>query len=324
MEPQHENTVITVEKMSVIYKSDSCTVRRYEDELGDCIVAYHDVFPGIRFIYKEFHRQNCILRLQAPTRNVLVVEHCREGRVECPADETYFYLEAGDVAIRRTDGAICDISFPADHYHGVDIMIDIERTPHSLNCILEDVDITPAMLMEKFHMEDNSFRFLRQNHHMEHIFSELYSVPDSVKKGYLKIKVLEVLLFLSGLELEETAPVTRQLSPGQVRLAREVYQYLTEHMTKHITTDQLARNFNTSATRLKDSFRRAYGTSVQAFISEQRIRSAAELLRRTDRKVADIAGEFGYANASKFAAAFQRVMGETPTQYRSKHTDNLK
>lgn len=88
------------------------------------------------------------------------------------------------------------------------------------------------------------------------------------------------------------------------------------------TIEQLSQVFNVSPTRLKDSFRRAYGISIHAFVSEQRMRSAAELLRRTDRKVADIAGEFGYANASKFAAVFQRVMGETPTQYRAKQGNN--
>lgn len=318
MELQHENAVITVEKMSVTYRSDSCTVQRYEDELGECVVAYHRVFPGILFSYKEFRRQNCILRIQTPTKNVLVIEHCREGRVECPSEENYFYLEAGDIAIRWTDGTIRDISFPANHYHGIDIMIDIEQIPCSLDSIFEKINISPSMLVEKFRMEDNSYHFLRQNPHVEHIFSELYSIPDSVKEGYLKIKVLEVLLFLHGLELEEIAPATRRLSPGQVRLAREVHQYLTEHLTKHITNDQLARHFNTSATQLKDSFRRAYGTSIQTFVSERRMQSAAELLRETDRKVADIAAEFGYANASKFAAAFQRVMGETPTKYRLK------
>lgn len=38
--------------------------------------------------------------------------------------------------------------------------------------------------------------------------------------------------------------------------------------------EQLARQFNTSATRLKASFRLAYGTSIRAFVMDQRVRAA--------------------------------------------------
>ena len=44
---------------------------------------------------------------------------------------------------------------------------------------------------------------------------------------------------------------------------------------------------------------------------------AAELLRSTDRTVLDIAGQFGYDNASKFARAFRDVIGVSPNEYRS-------
>ena len=44
---------------------------------------------------------------------------------------------------------------------------------------------------------------------------------------------------------------------------------------------------------------------------------AAELLRQTNRTVLDIAGQFGYDNASKFAKAFRDVIGVSPREYRS-------
>ena len=44
--------------------------------------------------------------------------------------------------------------------------------------------------------------------------------------------------------------------------------------------------------------------------------AAAELLRST-RTVTDIAGEFGYDNSSKFASAFQSVLGRSPAEYRA-------
>lgn len=313
-----ENAIITREDLSVISHTDSGTDYRYEDRRGHCTISYHRVFPGICCADKEFYGRDRVLRLQTPADHILVIEHCREGRVECGAEEALFHLGAGDAVIRRTDGSIRDIRFPAEHYHGIDIMIDMEKAPRSFGHMFQEVDIALGVLMERLHRSENAFLFFRQDPHMEHIFSELYSAPTSVRQGYRKLKILELLLFLTGMDGMRPAPVKRQLSMGQVRLAEEVRQYLMEHLMERQTIEQLCQRFSVSATRLKDSFRQAYGISIQAFVSEQRMLTAAERLKQTDRKVADVAGEFGYSNASKFAAAFQRVMGDTPAQYRSK------
>lgn len=109
-----------------------------------------------------------------------------------------------------------------------------------------------------------------------------------------------------------------RVNRGQITLAHGVCRYLKEHLHTHITTEELAKQFGVSQSQLKVSFRGVYGVSVQAYHRELKIRTAAQLLRTTERTVLDIAGEFGYANGSKFAAAFQRVMGMTPNEYRMK------
>lgn len=52
----------------------------------------------------------------------------------------------------------------------------------------------------------------------------------------------------------------------------------------------------------------------------QKMHSAAQLLIHTEKSIAEIAEEFGYSNTSKFSAAFQAVMGDTPGDYRRCHT----
>ena len=47
--------------------------------------------------------------------------------------------------------------------------------------------------------------------------------------------------------------------------------------------------------------------------------AAALQLIHTERTVTDIASEFGYDNTSKFSAAFAKIMGETPAEYRKQH-----
>ena len=157
----------------------------------------------------------------------------------------------------------------------------------------------------------------RSSPRVKHVFSELYAVPEGIRKGYFKVKVLELLLFLSVLPVPPVALEQRCFTNSQVTLAKEVCQYLTDHMDSKITIQELSGQFNASATLIKSSFRGVYGMSPSAFLRAQKMHSAADLLRNSNRTVLDIAGQFGYDNASKFAKAFRDIIGVSPNEYRS-------
>lgn len=53
--------------------------------------------------------------------------------------------------------------------------------------------------IEKNICKENRLCIVRANPSIEHIFSELYYVREQRKAGYIKIKMLELLLFLSDL-----------------------------------------------------------------------------------------------------------------------------
>lgn len=66
-----------------------------------------------------------------------------------------------------------------------------------------------------------------------------------------------------------------------------------------------------------------HGIPVSAYIRILKMQSAAARLIRTDTAILEIAAEFGYSNAGKFAFAFQKIMGETPGEYRKIHGEAL-
>ena len=68
---------------------------------------------------------------------------------------------------------------------------------------------------------------------------------------------------------------------------------------------------------INTSFRGVYGMTPAAFLRAQKMHAAALLLRESDRTVLDIASQFGYDNASKFAKAFRDVIGVPPNSYRA-------
>ena len=157
---------------------------------------------------------------------------------------------------------------------------------------------------------------MRENISIEHIFSELYSVPENIRKGYHKVKVLELLLFLSGLEYKGESEERRYFSRSQVTAAKEAKKYLLAHLDEHITITELADMLGISPTSLKICFKGVYGDTINGYITNYKMQKAASLLKNTDKSVLEIAGIVGYNNGSKFAGAFRRVMNKSPNEYR--------
>lgn len=211
--------------------------------------------------------------------------------------------------------------FPLRHYHGITIRIDLAETPRCLSCLLDDVTVQPQAIAKKFCGENGGF-IARENPSFEHIFSELYSVPAEIQKGYFKIKVMELLLFLSALDIKQDEFDNRSYTRAQVDLAKDVSQYLLAHMDDRITLEQISEQFHVSGTHIKNTFKGVYGVSLGAYIRTQKMESAAYMLEYTDKSILEIAGEHGYDNSSKFASAFRSVKGVAPNEYRNLNCKN--
>ena len=78
------------------------------------------------------------------------------------------------------------------------------------------------------------------------------------------------------------------------------------HRDQRVTAAQLGRELGVSTEQLRASVQQMYGKPLYQCIRAYKMRVAARLLEETDRTVLDIAGEFGYGNSSKFAAASER------------------
>ena len=244
---------------------------------------------------------------------VLAIDHCREGRMERQHESGHYFLAPGDLSVTLLSDAQGTARFPTGHYHGVTVTLDPKRAPDCLSCILQDVNVRPAMLAEKF-CDRSGYFAARSSARVEHIFSELYQVPEAFRMCFFKVKLLERLLFLSALELPAGR---RSYSGAQVLLARRAAEYLEQNAGDCGTASELAAHFGVSPAQLSASFRGVYGMTPAAFLRAQKMHGAAALLRTTDRTVLDIAGQFGYDNASKFAKAFRSVIGVAPNAYRS-------
>lgn len=109
------------------------------------------------------------------------------------------------------------------------------------------------------------------------------------------------------------------LSKLQADLAKETAAYISENLDRKVTVAELSGRFHVSQTHLQNAFKGMYGVPVSSYTRILKMQYAALRLIHTDIAVLDIAAEFGYSNAGKFASAFHRIMGETPGEYRKMH-----
>src|SRR5882672_7994583 len=81
----------------------------------------------------------------------------------------------------------------------------------------------------------------------------------------------------------------------------------------------LARTAHLSPAHFSREFRRAFGETPHQYLLTRRLERAAELLRNTDRSVADICFTVGLTSVGSFTTSFGRAFALSPTAYRAAH-----
>ncbi len=233
----------------------------------------------------------------------------------------FFYLGAGDMSVHRSGGSRATLRCPTGCYDGVSILIDPGLAPRCTSCFLEDVEVDLPSIGQKFCAGGGLF-LLRSTPRLAHIFSEIYEVPESIWKGYFKVKVLELLLFLSQLDPSLSQAEQRACSSSQLLLVRQAFALLRSERHRRWTAEQLAAALHVSPEQLRRSVKNVYGKPLYQCIRTHKMHMAAARLLESDRTITDIAGELGYDNSSKFAHAFREVFGLSPTDYRLHQSTN--
>ena len=149
---------------------------------------------------------------------------------------------------------------------------------------------------------------------------ELYKVPEEIRYGYIRVKILELLLVLTGFDLKKNNSEHVYFSDVQIDAIKQVHAFLKEHYRGHYTIEELSVRFKMSPTVLKKCFKGVYGNSVYAYMKKYRLQMAERLLKENKLTIGEIALQIGYQNPNKFTSAFRTEYGMTPTEYRKKKT----
>lgn len=92
--------------------------------------------------------------------------------------------------------------------------------------------------------------------------------------------------------------------------------YIYSHIKERITIEELSEELGVSASYLSRLFKKETGESVSAYIREQKIEMAKNLLKYSEYSMIDIANRLSFSSQSHFIQQFREVVGMTPGKYR--------
>lgn len=140
------------------------------------------------------------------------------------------------------------------------------------------------------------------------------------KSTWHKVAALEAEARLSRLAVaRETEDVAfaGAGAEGAILLIEKVARYVAEHFDTPLRTSELAKALHRHPNYLMQVFKQRCGVSIGEYLVDLRISNAQRLLATTDRKIADIAQDSGFATLSRFYDAFAHAAGMPPGAYRS-------
>lgn len=170
-----------------------------KNETGDGTAACYQVYPGISVLYNDFHISNCPSRKFGSEHNISI-HHCKEGRIEWEVRSgAYLYLASSDIMLDSSATENKECSFPLSHYHGITITISVPEAAENLGDLFELFSIDLRAIENIFQLRSRPF-VMHGDIFADHIFDELYHVPESIRKEYFRIKILELLISLKAVD----------------------------------------------------------------------------------------------------------------------------
>jgi AraC-like DNA-binding protein/ligand-binding sensor protein len=150
--------------------------------------------------------------------------------------------------------------------------------------------------------------------------------PDDLRKAYFTTRVLSarqhdsivklLTIFAEHLSMVSNQVVLQEQNAEPPVIAR-AKQFITEHQAEELSLEQVAKAVHTSKFYFCKMFKKATGINFTDYLARVRTERAKNLLLNRNLRISEIAYEVGFQSLTHFNRVFKRILGESPTDYRS-------
>lgn len=282
---------------------------------GKGTLSSFQVMPGVEVIYNDVELHIPFHRAMNLNVDCMEITYCLKGRLEVELkNQKYAYMADGDVSLFGYQAEIVSCDFSLKPFTGVTIMVYLPEITQSLNVMLGSNEFHPRTFFQNVFSSDTCI-IRHADQSLEHIFKELFVLPEAYRNYLMKLKVVELLLYLmSGADYRENKAI--YFPKASVDKIKEARQIILSSIDRHITVRELSQTVGMNTTDLEKGFKHVYGYTIFALSKQCKMRKAKELLSDHNLSVLDVALRCGYGNAGKFSHAFKEAFGIAPLQYR--------
>ena len=242
------------------------------------------------------------------------VNWCEQGRCETSLDEEGTVV-VGERTLCLSSSSAMEHSYPTGRYRGFECVICPDMVDESGWAVLGSLGLGPDSLCPVPNRQTVTVKPTGELlDAVEGIVRELGR--QSPRRTHLLLDACRLLLIIAEADLEALRLSGAYLQRSQRDMAQAIYEQIVGVTSPVVDLRPLAAKFGVSEASLRTYFSKVYGSTPAAFARAHALRTAAEMLAQGDASVSEVALACGYSNPSKFAAAFRRLMGTTPLEYR--------
>jgi len=153
---------------------------------------------------------------------------------------------------------------------------------------------------------------------------KLRSAPSFEKKQHRdeRITVVDPLMVSSYVKImticAQYLTLSNAMMGEKTTVAKEAKRFIDENLHKKFSIADICRKIGCSKSTLLTTFKKNYGTTLKAFVAEQRLKKAEGLLHEGRKSVCEISAECGFSDQSYFSKVFSAKHGIPPTEFKAK------
>ncbi len=300
----------------ILCNRESERTYRLKNDAGEGLMRDYEVAKGIRLIYSEIESYDPLVTDQKKFLNYLEIMYMVEGHAEFEMENRRVAsADKGDVCIFNSRVATrkCSVGKGGMRCLSIIVMIDLLET--FLNRMFDTNEFNRHTMFKEA-LEAGSCICVPAGEKVGNVFSQLLQLPEKHADFHRKLLVAEALLCLMGIGDGKTSDF-RYFSGDTGNKVHAARKILGEDIASDISVEELSDRVGLNRTTLQRVFKQMYGVTTFEYRTQVRMQEAKNLLLNDSVSVTEAAGLCGYSNASKFAAAFKKVFGVTPSKWRN-------
>ncbi|UJH91652.1 helix-turn-helix domain-containing protein [Antarcticibacterium sp. 1MA-6-2] len=131
----------------------------------------------------------------------------------------------------------------------------------------------------------------------------------------MRARLLRLTSRFSSLKKDERL----QIDTDEISKVEQIALFIAQNFMNPIKVSDIGRKIELHPDYANLIFKKAFETTINNFIIQERIMHAQRKLITSDKKIADIAFDCGFNSINRFNAAFRKLNNCTPREYRKKY-----